>query len=378
MAVNAPSFTVGVEEEYLLVDPSTRDLVAEPPPELWEAAEEALGTSVMPEMLRAQIEVATRPHETMQGVADELRHLRRSVGKLAADHGAALMAASTHPSALWWEQRRTEKDRYQLLAEDLAILGQRLVICGMHVHVAVEDPDLRIDLMNQVTYFLPHLLALSTSSPFWGGRNTGLKSYRTNVFRTLPRTGLPEHFDSWSEYQRHVDVLINAGSLDDASKLWWDVRPAVRFPTLEMRASDICTRWEDAVALASLYRCLLHMLFRLRSGNQRWRTYSNMLVSENIWRSQRYGIEGELIDIGKSELVPFTDLVEELIALTAPDADELGCVPEILHLRSIVAEGTSADRQVATYEAAIEEGAEPREALVAVVDRLLTDTVQGV
>lgn len=377
MAVPKPSFTVGVEEEYLLVDPSTRDLMAEPPGELWDDARERLGTRVAPELLRAQIEIGTHPHETIAGLAADLLDLRRTVSEAARSHGAAIIAASTHPFARWWEQQPTEEDRYQALAQDLGTVGRRMVICGMHVHVGVEDPELRIDLMNQVAYFLPHLLALSCSSPFWGGHDTGLSSYRLNVFRTLPRTGLPEHFTSHAEYQRHVDVLVDAGIIEDASKVWWDVRPSVRYPTLEMRVSDICTHWEDAISIAVLYRCILHMLFRLRRDNQRWRTYANMLVSENIWRAQRYGVRGTLMDYGRSELVPFADLVEELVELLMPDAEELDCVGELRRAITIAREGTSADRQRARFEAATEAGADRAEALQSVVDELMTDTLAG-
>ncbi len=378
MGYEAPSFTIGIEEEYLLIDPETRNLVAEPASELWEDAESRLGTSVMRELLRAQLEVATKPHETVGGLTADLKHLRRTIGDLTKDHGFSYIAASTHPFALWWEQRHTDRDRYQLLASDLAVVGQRLVICGMHVHVALEDPELRIDLMNQVAYFLPHLLALSTSSPFWGARNTGLKSYRMNVFRTLPRTGLPERFSSWAEYQRHVEVLVQAGLIEDASKLWWDIRPSAKYPTLEMRVTDICTRADDAIAIASLYRCLLHMLWRLRKNNQRWRHYADMLISENMWRAQRFGTGGSLMDFGVPKLVPFADLVDELIESVRPDAEELGCVGEIEHIATIVEGGTSSDRQIATFEDSIAGGATPEEALRDVVDSLAADTLAGV
>jgi glutamate---cysteine ligase / carboxylate-amine ligase len=378
MAYAAPSLTIGIEEEYLLVDPQSRNLIAEPTPELWEDAERRLGGSVMREMLRAQLEVATTPHSSMVGLANDLKHLRRTVADLTRDHGAAYIAASTHPFALWWEQRHTEHDRYQMLASDLAVVGQRIVICGMHVHVAVEDPELRIDLMNQVSYFLPHLLALSTSSPFWGGRNTGLKSYRMNVFRTMPRTGLPEQFSSWAEYQRHVEVLVGAGLIEDGSKIWWDIRPSTKYPTLEMRVSDICTRAEDAIAIATVYRCLLHMLFRLRTQNQRWRQYAGMLVAENMWRAQRFGTGSSLMDYGLSQLVPFHELVEELIEVLRPDAEELDCVQELQGVQTIINRGTSADRQIANFEQALAEGASNEEALKSVVDELIIDTVAGV
>jgi carboxylate-amine ligase len=371
-----PSLTVGIEEEYLLVDPHTRDLVADPKKELWDEAYQTIGARVTPEFLRAQMEVGTRPHATIQELAEDLCDLRRSLGAVTASHDAAIIAASTHPSALWWEQNTTDKERYQTLASDLGMVANRLVICGMHVHAGIEDPEMRIDLMSQVSYFLPHLLALSTSSPFWGGRNTGLKSYRMNVFRTMPRTGLPEHFDSWSEYQRHVGVLVEAGLIPDASKIWWDIRPSVRYPTLEMRISDICTRWRDAIAIAAMYRSLLHMLFRLRTSNQRWRTYAHMLVSENVWRAQRYGSAGDLMDFGKSKLVPFDELIDELVELVRPDADALGCVDEVEYTRVIAREGTSAARQLAVYQQSIGDGNSTDKALRDVVDSLIAETLE--
>lgn len=372
-----PSLTVGIEEEYLLVDPETRNLVTDPPRSLWDEAIAEIGTRVVPELLRAQIEVGTHPHGDIQSLAEDLKALRRDLGAVAERNGARLIAASTHPFALWWEQQHTDRDRYQMLAQDLGMVGHRLVICGMHVHCAIEDPELRIDLMNQVTYFLPHLLALSTSSPFWGGRNTNLKSYRMNVFRTLPRTGLPEQFDSWAEYERHVGVLTRAGIIEDASKMWWDIRPSTKFPTIEMRISDICTRWKDAIAIAALYRSIIHMLWRLRTKNQRWRMYANMLVAENVWRAQRYGIDTELMDYGRSQLVPFADLIDELVDLVSRDAEELGCLEEIQHARIIAREGTSAHRQIAAYEAALAAGGSEEEALAAVVDHLISDTMAG-
>ena len=371
----APQFTVGIEEEYLLVDRASRNLLADPPTRLWDQAVERLGGRVSPELLRAQIEVGTRPHQRISDVADDLRELRKTLGAVAMEHEAAIIAASTHPFALWWEQVHTDGDRYQNLAQDLGVVGHRLVICGMHVHVGIEDPELRIDLMNQVMYFLPHLLALSTSSPFWGGRNTGLKSYRMNVFRTMPRTGLPEEFESWAEYQRHVQVLVDAGLIEDGSKIWWDIRPSIRYPTLEMRVTDICTRWSDAVTIAAVYQSLLHMLFRLRRSNQKWRRYANMLVAENIWRAQRYGARGELMDFGLGALVPFVDLVDELMELIRPSAEELGCWEEAQRATTIARDGTSARRQLRAYAEAVEEGASEEEALRAVVDRLIEDTM---
>ena len=372
--ISRPAFTVGIEEEYLLVDRVTRNLVNDPGPELWEAAKKALGHRAMPEFLRAQLEVATGVHDTIKSAGEELGSMRRTLHQVLEPHGAVIIAASTHPFALWWEQQPTDRDRYKVMADDLGMVARRMVICGMHVHVGIEDPDLRIDLMNQVRYFLPHLLALSTSSPFWGSRVTGLKSYRISTFRAMPRTGLPEEFASWSEYQRHVDVLVSAGIIEDSSKIWWDVRPSARFPTLEMRITDVCTRVEDTLTVAAVYLSILHMLYRLRRNNQRWRQYAPMLISENIWRAQRYGIEGSLMDYGRGVLVPFEDLVEEMLEMIRPDAEDLGCLEAVENAKAIVEMGTSADRQVKAYQDATIAGASNEEALRAVVDYLIEDT----
>ncbi|MGH8875506.1 MAG: carboxylate-amine ligase, partial [Acidimicrobiia bacterium] len=340
--------------------------------------QELLQGQVSPEFLRSQIEVGTRVSADIDAARRDLVRLRRTVADVADRYGAAIIASSTHPFAEWRQQLPTPKDRYLMLAEDLQVVARRLVICGMHVHVGIDDRDLRIDLMNQATYFLPHLLALSTSSPFWHGVKTGLKSYRTSVFKSMPRTGLPGEFSSWSEYQRHVEVLVRAGIIEDASKLWWDIRPSANYPTLEMRVSDICTRLEDAMCVAAIYLSVLHMLYRRRLDNQRWRQYAPMLVSENVWRAQRYGTSESLMDFGKGELVPFADLVDEIIDLVRPDAEALGCPAEVEHARAIVAQGTSADRQLTAYAKAMAEGSEEQAALEAVVDHLIEDTLHGI
>lgn len=296
---------------------------------------------------------------------------------IADSHGLAPIAASSHPFADWDRQKHTDKERYNLLARDMQRVVRRLLISGMHVHVGIEDPDMRIDLMNQVSYFLPHLLALSTSSPFWGGRDTGLKSYRMSVFRSLPRTGLPEHFDGWAEFERNVGVLVGAGIFEDATKVWWDIRPSARYPTLEMRIPDICTNVEDGVSIAAIYLSLLAMLFRKRKNNQRWRTYSNFLISENVWRAQRYGISEPLMDFGRGELVPMDVLVEELITLLAEDAAALDCVAEVEHMREIMKNGTSADKQLDVYEKAVVANRDEASALNRVVDFLIEETRRG-
>ena len=378
MNFNPPELTIGIEEEYLLVDRKTRDLVNEPPKELMSECQSLLRGQVAAEFLQSQIEVGTRVCKTVAEARSDLAHMRSTVSEVANKYGFAPIAASTHPFAYWGEQRRTEKERYRILARDMQALARRLLICGMHVHIGIADEDLRIDLMNQVSYFLPHLLALSTSSPFWHGELTGLKSYRLCVWDELPRTGLPEHFDSYTEYLRLVEVMKQADLVEDATKIWWDLRPSARFPTLEMRITDVCTRLEDAVCIAALYQCIIRMLYRLRRDNQRWRSYPRMLINENRWRAQRYGIDQGLVDFGRGEVVPCAELVEELLDLIGEDAEALDCVPEIMHARNITARGTSAHRQVSAYEKAIADGANQHEALEAVVDMLVEATVEGI
>lgn len=373
--------TIGIEEEYLLIDPETRDLAVDPPRAILEECSTLIGDgggAVTPEFLRAQIEVGTPVCHSIAEARQRIAHLRGCVAAAAATHGLRPIAASTHPFAEWSLQQHTEGDRYNVLAEDMQQVAQRLLICGMHVHVGIEDTELRNDLMNQVSYFLPHLLALTTSSPFWQSRLTGLMCYRLSVFDELPRTGLPERFDSHAEYLRHIDVMVQAGLIEDASKIWWDIRAHSKFPTLEMRIADICTRLNDGIAVAALYACLLSMLARLRRSNQRWRIYSNMLVRENRWRGQRYGIDRGLVDFGRGQVVDYSVLLDEILDLIQEDAKRLDCVAEVAHARDIVTRGTSAHQQIARYHAAKEAGAGEAEALNAVVDWLADETMYGV
>jgi carboxylate-amine ligase len=370
-----PSFTIGIEEEYLLVDRQTRDLADDPPEQLLAECEERLGDLIKPEFLKSQIEVATGVCKTIAEARADLTRLRKTVAQVAGKHGLAPIAASTHPFSKWQAQHHTDKERYHVLAQDMQAVARRLLICGMHVHVGLDDDELRIDLMNQASYFLPHILALSTSSPFWQGTDTGLKSYRLSVFDELPRTGLPERFDSYAEYRRHVDVLIKAGTIKDASMLWWDIRPSTAFPTLEMRITDVCTRLEDALSIAALYQCIIRMLYRLRRHNQRWRIYANMLINENRWRAQRYGLDDGLLDFGKGVLVPSADLIDELITMVGEDAEALNCTAEIERLHEIVEHGTSAHRQLAVYYQSIDNGMSTQEALESVVDMLIAETL---
>ena len=370
-----PSFTIGIEEDYLIVDPETRDLVKDMPKGLMRDCEEIIGGQVSPEFLRSQIEIGTKVCANVSEARADLARLRLAVAEVSGKYGLAPIAASTHPFANWFRQQHTDKERYNALARALGGVIRRLLICGMHVHVAIEDEDMRIDLMNQVLYFLPHLLALSTSSPFWQGMDTGLKSYRTSVFRAVPRTGMPDEFQGWADYQRHVRVLTEAGVIEDATKLWWDLRPSARYPTLEMRASDICTSIDDAMTIAAFYLSLLAMLYERRLDNQRWRIYSRMLINENLWRAQRYGTSESLIDFGRGKLVPYPELVQEMVELVRPAAEALDCVSEVDHAPEIVRRGTSADRQLEVYHLALAQGASEEKALHTVVDWLIAETV---
>ena len=372
-----PSFTIGIEEEYLLVDPETRNLADDPPATILEECSKRVGDQVTPEFLRSQIEVGTKICTSITQAKEELRTLRSCIREVAEAHDLAMIAASTHPIADWDLQKHTEKDRYNTLAQDMQTVARRLLICGMHVHVGIEDDDLRVDLMGQVSYFLPHLLALSTSAPFWRGRETGLKSYRMAVWNELPRTGLPPQFDSYGEYRRLVETLVSTGVIQDATKLWWDVRPSDKFPTLEMRMTDICTRMEDAICIAAYYRCLLRMLWRLRRSNQRWRQYDRFMIAENRWRASRYGFDEGLIDFGKAEIIPFPDLLEELISLIREDAEFFDCVDEVERAREILESGTSAHKQIEVWQATRDAGKSDVEALRDVVDMLIAETAHG-
>ncbi len=368
-------FTIGIEEEYLLVQRASGALAVEPPDAMLAEAQQVAGGQVNPEFLKCQIEVATGVCGSLGEARADLVRLRRAVAEVAARHGLAPIAAGTHPFARWAEQRHTDRPRYDALASDLAGVARRLVICGLHVHIGIADEDLRIDLMNQVSYFLPHLLALSTSSPFWQGEVTGLQSYRVSIFDSLPRTGLPERFESWGEYQRLVGRMAAAGLIDDGTKLWWDIRPSARFPTLELRVTDVCTRLDDAISIAALYRGLLAALLRLKQRNQRWRLYANALIDENRWRAARYGVEGRLVDFGKGEAVDYALLLEELIELVREEAQAGGYWAEVLGARDILARGTSAQRQLQVYRAALDNGLDHAAALRAVVDWLCQETL---
>ncbi|HEU4625670.1 MAG TPA: carboxylate-amine ligase [Steroidobacteraceae bacterium] len=377
MAMKEPPFTVGIEEEYLLVDRDTGEVDNDPPSGLLKECTERGAGQIAPEFLRSQIEVGTCVCRTLAEARADLARLRALIVEVSGRYGLAPIAASTHPFSRALVQKPTEKDYYSAMAAEMQATARRLMICGMHVHVGIDDDDLRIDLMNQLSYFLPHLLALSCSSPFWEGEQTGLKSFRSTVYNALPRTGLPERFESYGEFRRHLDTLIRNGLIEDTTKIWWDLRPSSRYPTLETRIMDVCTSIEDSLCLAALTVSLVRMLFRLRRANQSWRRYPNLLIAENRWRAMRYSFDAKLLDMAKGELVDFATLLDELLELVAEDAEALACSREVAHARQILARGTSAHRQIARYESARSRGASEREALRSVVDFLIAETAAG-
>ena len=369
-------FSIGLEEEYLIVNKYDGELIIDPPKNLMRDCKKKLKQQVKPEFLKSQIEVRTKVCSAIKDLKKNLIFLRKNISEILNQYDLAPIAVSIHPFSRWEQQKHTEKRRYSALAEDFQIVGRRLVISGMHIHVGIPDNEMRIDLMNQVAYFLPHLLALSTSSPFWKGELTGLKSYRVSIFDELPRTGLPEQFDSYNEYRRHLKILLNSGLLEDPSKIWWDLRPNVKFPTLEMRICDTCTSLKDSISIAALYLCIIHMVHRLRRENQKWRVYSKMLINENRWRVQRYGMEKGLVDFGKSKLVPYKHLIDELIELVKEDASELGCIQEVQNIKNIYKAGTSADKQIKIFKNEIKKSGDTKLALENVVKFLIKDTVK--
>ena len=377
MISKEPDYSIGIEEEYYLVDLESRNLIQTVPSGMWPKLEKALGDHVTREFLQCQVEIGTPVCKTISQARTELGHFRANVAQIASEFDLGLIASSTHPFALSGQQQLTDKDRYYNLAKDLQQVVRRLLISGMHIHVGLPDDDLRIDLMSQAAYILPHLLALSTSSPFWRGQDTGLKSYRICVWNEMPRTGLPAYFDTYTEYKRHVEVLVSAGIIQDSSKIWWDIRPSHKFPTLEIRIADICTDVDDAVCIAAIYACWIRMLYRLRRSNQRWRTYANFLIQENRWRAHRYGIDEGLIDFGIGEIKPHGVLIAEILDIISEDAQALNCVKEVNHAKTILERGTSAHNQLNIYNDSINNGKSADHALKDVVDGLIKKTTNN-
>jgi carboxylate-amine ligase len=378
-----PSLTVGIEEEYQIIDPETRELKSfitqfmESKEGAVEVKKGELKAGVKPELHASMVELGTPVCHNVADLKTALFAQRAAIFELAAQRGLQIAAASTHPFSHWLGQEISPYERYTKTVEDHQVIAQRMLIFGMHVHVGVEDRDFAIDCMNTVRYTLPHILALTTSSPFWSGRHTGLKSYRSIVFADLPRTGLPETFSSWAAFERFVQRLVNTGCIVDGSKIWWDVRPHYAFPTLEFRVSDICTRAEEAVAVAALLQAIVAWMWNLRRRNMTFRTYRRDLIEENKLRALRDGLDGRMIDFGKEEEVATRQLVRELLLLVDDQIDELGSRSEVEVIYRILEEGTSADRQVRVYQ---EHGgdANREDALRAVVDHLVRETAEGI
>ena len=377
MATSRPSFSLGIEEEYFLVDRDTRDVVAEPPASILAECQSLLHHHVVAEFLESQIEVSTGVCANVTEARADLAQLRETVSQVARAQGLAVVAASTQPFADWGAQRHTRLDWSDVLARDMQRVARRLLVCAMHVHVGIEDEDLRIILMNQVSSFLPYLLALSTSSPFWRGEDTGLLSYRLSVIDDLPRAGLPETFTDWNEYQRHIAILVRARLIDDPSRLWWDIRPSAFFPTLELRITDVCSRLDDAITVAALFRCMLAMLYRRHLEGRPWPTHKRMLLNENRWRAERYGLDEGFLDYDSGKILSLDAVLGSVIDELFQDAEELDCYAEIQRATEILRRGTSAHHQRRVRQAAIDDGATPEEAMQAVVDFLIEETRSG-
>ena len=369
--IERPSLTIGIEEEYQIVDPESRELRA-------YISEFIQGDELMmverelkPELHQSMVELGTPVCASIAEAAEELARQRRYICRLAEEKGVAIVAASTHPFSRWSDQPVTPEPRYLGVLEEMQLLAQRLLIFGMHVHVGVEDRDLAIDTMNVVRYMLPHMLALSTSSPFWVGRNSGLKSYRANIFGDFPRSGIPDVYPTRADYDGLVQTLVNTGCIPDAGKIWWDVRPHHQYPTLEFRICDICTRMDEAIAIAALFQAIVLWLWKLRRRNVTFRVYRRDLIEENRWRAARYGLEGKMIDFGKSAEVPTRQLIQELLELIGEELDELGSAEYVKPILRMLAEGTSADRQLQVH-------ARSDGDLTAVVDHLIAETKEGI
>ena len=342
------AFTFGIEEEYFLVDAETKLVPPDVPQAFFEAARAASAGRVSPEFLQPQIEVISSPHASIAAARAELRELRHLVATIAARHGLAILAAGTHPSALWRSAQQTPKPRYDAVMQDLQMIGQRDLLCGLHVHVELPEPDDRVDLMCRMLPYLPLLLALSASSPFWQSRATGLKSYRLAAYDELPRTGVPELFRTREEFDAYVAALVRAGVMQDSSYIWWAIRPSLKNPTLELRAPDSCTLLEDSLAIAALYRTLAHHLFFNRRRNADLDAVSRAIVIENKWRAQRYGVHGTFVT--PEGAVSVAEMLERVAHEIAGDAEALGCAAEISRCRAIVGSGSSADTQLAIFE----------------------------
>ncbi len=365
-----PSFSLGIEEEYQTIDPVTRDLRSHIQTEMLAQGKLRLQERVKAEMHTSVVEVGTRVCRNIGEAREDIYELRREMIKLAREHSLELVAGATHPFADWRTQEIYPDPRYHQVVKDLQLVARANLIFGLHVHVGIEDREAAIRIMNSMRYFLPHIMALATNSPFWLGLNTGYKGYRAKVFENFPRTGIPDAFASYSEFENYVNLLVRTNCIDNAKKIWWDIRPHPYFSTVEVRACDIPLRAEETVAIAALIQATAVYLYKLHEANQDFRQYARPLLMENKFRAVRYGLEGKLIDFGKQQEVPLRDLIEEYLALIDPVVDELGSREAIDGIRKIMATGTGADRQLRVFE-------ESDGDLKAVVDYMAQETAAG-
>jgi len=368
--MKAPSLTLGIEEEYQIIDPATGELKSYIT-QILDEGKLTLREQIKAELHQSMVEVATEVCQTPTEARAELVKLRLAISGLAGQHGLVIAAAGTHPISNWENQEITPFERYLGVQNDMQDLARQLLIFGTHVHIGIEDRDFLIDAMNVARYFAPHVLCLSTSSPFWTGRNTGLKSYRSIIFRHFPRSGIPPFFTDWPEFNGMVETMVNTNCIPDGSKIWYDVRPNHRFPTLEFRICDVCTKVDEAICIAAIFQAIIAKLWKLRRDNLTFRVYPTELVEENKWRAVRYGLDGKLLDLGKEQEVPVRELIHELIDWFLRDViDELGTRKEIEYAYKIMDGGSSADRQLKTYA--------KTNSVRAVVDQLVAETQEGV
>lgn len=367
-----PSFNIGIEEEYQIIDPETRELRSYITQFLEDQTTmKLLELELKPELHQSIVEVGTKVCNTAAEAREELVRIRRGVIALAHKNGLRIASAGTHPFSHWRDQPITPLERYIGVRNDMAQLAQQLLIFGTHVHIGIEDPEFMIDCMKVARYFVPHVLCLSTSSPFWLGQDTGLKSYRTMIFSNFPRTGIPPIFNSRADFDQFVSILVRTNCIPDGTKIWWDIRPNHKYPTLEFRVCDACTRVDEAICVAAIFQAICFKLWKMRRDNITFRVYPTELINENKWRAVRYGLDGKLLDLGKQEEKPARELIRELIEWFIGDVvDELGSRKEVEYAYRILEEGSSADRQLATYYRTGD--------LKAVVDQLVRETEEGV
>jgi carboxylate-amine ligase len=365
-----PTFTIGIEEEYQTIDPETRDLRSHIQAELLTKGKMLLQERVKAEMHQSVVEVGTGICKNIKEAKAEVNLLRGGIIRLAKENGLRLASVATHPFSDWRTQDINPDARYKNIVEDLQLVARANLIFGLHVHIGIEDRETAIHMMNHARYFLPHLLAISSNSPFWLGMNTGLKSYRCKVFDKFPRTNIPDYFPSWGEYENFIKLLIKTNCIDNAKKIWWDIRPHPFFNTIEFRVCDIPMRMDETIAIAALIQATVAKLYKLHTANQGFRLYRRALIMENKWRASRYGMDGKMIDFGKQTEVPTRDLIREYLDFVDDVVDDLGSRDEINYIHTMLEQGSGADRQLRVYQ---ETGD-----LKKVVDYIMEETEVGV